>query len=103
MPVPLAQITIDDFRPLLGEAFTLHAAGHGAAAMRLVEVRSLGRHSPAGRESFSLLWHAPAALRQLPQGIHPVEHPALGCLELFVVPVGLDAAGLSIEAVFNFS
>ena len=37
----------------------------------------------------------------MPQQIVPLEHAALGKLEIFLVPVGLDPEGYRYEAVFN--
>jgi hypothetical protein len=37
----------------------------------------------------------------LQQSTYPLEHPALGTLELFIVPLGPKAGGNSYEAVFT--
>jgi hypothetical protein len=37
----------------------------------------------------------------LPQKIYPLEHEALGKLEIFLVPIGPDEAGMCYEAVFS--
>jgi hypothetical protein len=37
----------------------------------------------------------------LPQGIYPVEHPALGMMEIFLVPVGPTSGGNGYNAVFT--
>ena len=52
------------------------------------------------QEVFSLFFHGPAA-RFVPQGIHKLNHPALGELELFLVPVAQDKQGFQYEAAFN--
>lgn len=54
----------------------------------------------AKREPFSLLFRAATRELQLPQQIHPLEHPQLGRLELFMVPLGPDATGMRYEAIF---
>jgi hypothetical protein len=37
----------------------------------------------------------------LPQQIRRVEHPSLGSMEIFLVPIGPDASGMQYEAVFG--
>jgi hypothetical protein len=37
----------------------------------------------------------------LQQGIHVLLHPAHGRLELFMVPIGRDAAHVRYEIIFN--
>jgi hypothetical protein len=36
-----------------------------------------------------------------PQGMFRVEHPTLGQLEMFAVPIGPDGQGLCYEILFN--
>lgn len=95
----LADAALETFAPLLHQAFTLRFDA-AAVEARLVEARSNGR-APAGhRQPFALVFATerggPAA-----QGICAVEHPAVGVLELFVVPVGRNGAGYRYEACFG--
>jgi hypothetical protein len=94
----LDRLTAADFEPLIGSAFAVDRAGGGAAA-ELVSVTP-GRAGPGGRVGFSLVFRAatPAAWGQ---GTYPLTHPRLGRLDLFLVPVGREAGGLLLEAVFN--
>jgi len=50
--------------------------------------------------NFSLLFRGPLQ-PLLPQRVYPLEHEALGRLDLFIVPIKRDAQGLQYEAVFN--
>jgi hypothetical protein len=80
------------------ESFRLAAAG-GEIALELVEVQQSG---PALRKggAFSLLFISePGPF--LPQAIYPISHPALGTLELFIVPRGPMRGGNAYEAVFT--
>ena len=52
------------------------------------------------RRPFSLIYRGPLT-PILPQQIYPVEHPELGTLELFLVPVGPEGGGMQYEAVFT--
>lgn len=89
----------------MGEAFTLDGRGLAEIPVKLSEARSLGFNTPAergGRESFALLFHAPASAR-VPQGTYEFSHPRFGTHGLFLVPLGPDAQGMRLEVIFNFS
>lgn len=51
-------------------------------------------------ESFSLIFRGPLEI-PLRQRIHRLNHPALGSLELFMVPVGKDEGSRYYEVLFN--
>lgn len=101
-------LTVDDFADRVGERFLLAAdvagdAGDGPT-LELVEVSSSGEaggRGPAGEErmQFALVFRGPAA-PVLPQGIRHLRHDDLGELELFLVPLGVDAGGARYEAAF---
>jgi hypothetical protein len=54
------------------------------------------------QQSFSLIFRGPRD-PTLAQRIHPVEHPTLGTLTIFLVPIGPegDPTELHYQAVFN--
>jgi Domain of unknown function (DUF6916) len=52
------------------------------------------------RLPFSLLYRGPLT-PVLPQRTYPVEHPGMGTLELFLVPVGPEDGAMCYEAVFT--
>ncbi|MBV9336790.1 MAG: hypothetical protein JO243_12975 [Solirubrobacterales bacterium] len=94
----LASITAEDFRPLVGTRFGVAA---GPFASELIEVHALdGTAGPGLRSPFSLIFRGPLE-PLLPQGIHRLEHGQLGTLDLFLVPIGPDQAGMRYEAVFG--
>jgi hypothetical protein len=74
--------------------------------VELVEVAEKGashgqQPSAASRqERFSIVFRGPRDTL-LQQGTYQLQHTQLGALELFLVPVGQDHAGLYYEAVFN--
>jgi hypothetical protein len=94
----LAALKIDDFSPHLDTIFEMQAAG-GTVALRLAKVDAAGESGRAGG-AFSLLFVALAG-PSLPQAIYPVAHPALGTLEVFLVPVGPAQGGNGYHAVFT--
>jgi hypothetical protein len=109
----LDKLTSADFAPHLHETFQLSLgpwgqphdpAAHGALlALELVEVEDLGVERaadvPRGRP-FSLIFRQPAGAH-LPQRIYSIEHPTLGRLDIFLVPIGPDQGGMRYQAVFN--
>jgi hypothetical protein len=99
MPSPpdLASLKLDDFATHLDADFEMQTSG-GVLPLRLVKADPAGA---SGREggAFSLLFAAPAGT-SLPQAIYPVTHPALGVLEIFLVPIGPLAGGSGYQAIF---
>jgi hypothetical protein len=103
----LATVGAADFEPLVGSAFAVSGSGDGDGgggdgdgfSVVLADV-SRGAHGPT-REPFTLTFaggpNPPSA-----QGMHHLEHEALGDLDLFLVPIGPGADGRQrYEAVFG--
>ena len=98
-----ADLQIETFQNLVGEGFRLVVPGEAELELRLSEVTPLSAAtSPpgSGRAPFSLLFHGPLT-PWVHQATHRLEHAGLGPLELFLVPLGPDAAGMRYEAVFT--
>jgi hypothetical protein len=97
----LEELKIGDFFERVGEGFRVPFA-EGSIALTLVEVTNLARADHAGprRAPFSLIFRGPSA-PCLRQRIWPLEHEALGRLDIFLVPIGPDPSGMRYEAVFN--
>ncbi len=66
--------------------------------LKLSEV--IDRAQTPRQEAFSLIFLGPAE-HFLPQGTHKLDHPKLGPLEIFLVPIGQLTGGFQYEAVFN--
>ena len=90
--------TRDQFAEQMGSQFTVRLDPETAVEMKLIEVTET-KHS-GRREAFSLLFLAPPGTPAW-QNLFPVEHPKLGAMDLFLVPVGGDERGIEFEAVFN--
>jgi len=86
-----------DFAAQVGTSFDL-VAGSEHFPMQLASCEDRG--SDERLEQFSLIFTAPAGA-PLHQGSYAVEHPALGNLPLFLVPIAGDAEGVTYEAVFS--
>ena len=93
----LADLTAAGFTDRLQDTFTLAMPG---ASLKLVlaEVEELGESQH--RRAFSLRFLGPAQ-PILPQATYRLDHPALGSLEIFLVPLGPKDGGMRYEAVFT--
>jgi hypothetical protein len=101
-PTP-AGLRCEHFTPLLEQAFTLHLPDGKSLQLRLVEATSARHTPPSGmRLPFSLLFRCPElpAGQYILQGSYPIEHPALGRLDLFMTPIQPDQAGMRYECIF---
>ncbi len=96
----LADLTAADFAAHSGSRYLLRFAGAAEPiALELVEVNA-GHGPRRGGRPFSLVFRGPRN-PVLPQAQYRLEHEAMGALDIFLVPIALDAQGLSYEAVFN--
>jgi hypothetical protein len=93
--------TLASFEPHLGSGFTVHIGAETAPPLRLDEATRLPVRPQAPRpEAFSLVFSgAPPALEQR---TYVLRHPALGAMDIFLVPIGVEPDGrIRYEAVFN--
>jgi hypothetical protein len=90
--------TIDVFAPHAGSKFMMNGRDSQAVELELESVTDLG--SSARHIQFSLIFIGPQEA-PIEQRIYRLDHPALGSLELFLVPIGRDQKGVQYQAVFN--
>jgi hypothetical protein len=97
----LALASAGDFAGCLNERFRL-ASGGATIELELVAASPVGDRAAADgrREPFALLFRGPSD-PVLPQRIYRLECASLGSLDIFLVPIGADAAGIRYEAVFS--
>lgn len=98
----LDQLTIESFEPHVGQTFWLREGDH-RVELRLTRVARIMESEAARlpRIPFSLYFVGPESL-YLPQKTYHLDHEAFGeGLDIFLVPVGRDAAGFQYEAVFT--
>lgn len=86
------------FAPQVGSRFRAEAAGDREFELELLQLDD-GQAAP-GQEVFSLLFGAPPDA-PVEQGIFHLEHPELGALDLFLVPMAADGRSVQFEAVIN--
>ncbi|MHC2434637.1 DUF6916 family protein [Bradyrhizobium sp. USDA 4451] len=96
--VDLAKLQIDDFTPHQDMEFEMQAADR-VVVLKLAKVEPAGNSGRPGG-AFSLLFAGPKGA-WLPQAIYPVRHPALGVIEMFLVPIGPLADGNGYQAIFT--
>ncbi len=97
--IDLATVEMSAFAPHIGTEFAV--GDEGAATLTLTAVDAARGATGQGRRSaFSLLFSGPRQ-SMLWQGIHTLEHPILGRLDLFLVPIEPDMRGARYEAVFT--
>jgi hypothetical protein len=91
----LKMLTAGDFRTHAGTSFRVTGAQYadGSPADIDAELAEVTEHNPDPlgryRTPFSVMFCGPLQ-PVLPQGIYHLEHPELGPLALFLVPVGPD-------------
>jgi hypothetical protein len=90
-------------QPLVGQTFGMRVGPERWIDVQLVEVKDLGRRrleGPGELSSFSLLFQS-GTRDHVPQAIYTLRHPALGPLDVFLVPIGPDEVGMRYEAIFS--
>ena len=94
----LATATAEDFEPFQGDSFTTTGQ---ELTLQLVGVAEVPSSEPEpARQPFSLTFKGPCA--DMPtQGLYQLEHPTIGELGIFLVPVGMEGEEYLFEAVFN--
>ena len=95
----LDKLRKEDFEPLIGTELKV-TSGAAQTELEIAEVSELKSPSPRATPPFRLILRSRTGWRA-PQGMFRVEHPTLGALEMFAVPVGPDAIGLCYEILFN--
>ncbi|HET6764137.1 MAG TPA: hypothetical protein VFH27_10710 [Longimicrobiaceae bacterium] len=98
----LDNLTLDTFRPLVGQPFAVLVGEDRFMPAHLVAAEPLaGDKDPRRkREPFALTFRGPAG-GHLPQDIYEVRGADMDGLELFLVPLGPDEHGTLYEAVFT--
>ena len=95
----LERLCKEDFEPLVGQKLKV-MSGTSSTELELAEASELKSPSPRATRPFRLILRSRENWRA-PQGMLRVEHPSLGALEMFAVPVGPDGVGLCYEVLFN--
>lgn len=94
-------LTLGHFAGCVGQAFDIDM-GASSMPLTLSEARPLPEPKMAGlrRSPFSLLFKSSSPV-VLPQQIYRMKNATLGALNIFLVPVARDQAGIVYQAVYN--
>jgi hypothetical protein len=98
-----ARPTEEDFRQHLGTKFGVRAEAPRPLELELTRVKG---YNPSGGEQsemerFSLYFDGPGDM-MINQGTYTLDHPEMGELLLFIVPIGRDESAFHYEVVFNY-
>lgn len=100
-PVDLSSLTREHFEPLLNQHFAV-AWPDLDEALQLTKVLARKRRGPATRDPFTLIFKGGDPTIELHPQIHPLEHPAMGRLEVCLEPVSREPDGcFTYQAVFG--
>lgn len=100
----LAALTHAMWAEHIGSTFALRHGDGLSENLQLTDVNKLGGGRPlkvGDREPYALVFRAASRQFFLPQRIYPLNHPALGEIEIFLVPLGPDEHGMRFEAIFS--
>lgn len=94
-------LSLQNFAAAARQGFDL-AMGEASVPLTLVEAKPIAAQPFPGmlREPFSLIFRA-ASQVVLPQKLYRLTNPAMGALDIFLVPVGRDREGILYQAVFS--
>lgn len=94
----LANLSTEDFVPLINERFSIDADGY--EPLTLAEVETKPRVRQGVRRPFALVFRGESDL-VLPQRIYRLEHPTAGAFDLFLVPIAKGSDQVLYEAIFT--
>ncbi|MBE9461794.1 DUF6916 family protein [Dyadobacter subterraneus] len=97
----LSKLTADDFRNHLHQNIEIYFNPEIPVNMEVLEVQDLELYSPLERNSFSILFRMNGEKGYYPQGTYPVNHPELGKMDIFLVPLGADKEGMRYQSIFS--
>jgi hypothetical protein len=92
-------LTLDHFTGHVNETFAA-ALNEGEVPFVLVEARGLPSTQPVARAPFSLLFRNTSSFL-FPQQTYRMQHPRLGEIGIFLVPVAREREGFLYQAIFN--
>lgn len=97
----ISTICAGDFEPLLHRSLFIRFTPEVSWSAELIEVSQHSAHSDALRQPFSIILRTTQKNEYFAQAIFEVEHPTLGILPLFLVPIGPDSEGMRYQAIFS--
>lgn len=95
-------LVLEDFAGRVGDSFALQEEGLEEFPLTLTEAKPLRAtwSMPGARPPFSLIFLGSNPFI-LPQRLYKFDLDGIGLVDIFLVPVGKNAKGVSYQAVFN--
>ena len=94
--------TYKNFSKHLNTIFQIHYGAESTLDVELIEIRELVSDTTnPDRTPFSLIFYSIDRKNYLIQQIYTFEHPQMGSLEMFIVPLGPDEHGMRYEVIFT--
>ncbi|HWO02282.1 MAG TPA: hypothetical protein VNS63_23755 [Blastocatellia bacterium] len=90
--------TLETFTPHVNTTFLMHYGDSQTAELNMTSATDVG--SSSRQIQISLKFQAPVSA-PVAQGIYRLDHDKMGVLDMFLVPIDKDAAGVYYEAIFN--
>lgn len=100
-PAALHLLSASQFQPCIGQDFRIRFSDEDCVIARLEEVVELPGYTPLERKPFSIILQTELETTYYLQAIYTVEHPSIGSMSIFLVPVGIKGKGMQYEAVFS--
>jgi len=94
----LEHLKAEDFSKHLNTKFKVYYSDEKVFEAELVEVLELSNDEIL--ETFSIIFLIPAEFG-FEQRIFKIEHPEMGTIETFIVPIRQVESGIRYEAIFN--
>lgn len=92
---------LSTYQPHVGGTFRLELAGHPPIDLKLVDAApGPWQRDDRGKVAFRLEFSGPAE-PLLAQATYRIQHPEVGGVDLFIVPLAQDAVSATYEAVVN--
>jgi len=101
MAVAFQLLTASDFQPQVGKDFFIHFSNGAVTIAQLEKVVDLPRYADLTRKPFSIQLQTNQKDHYHQQAIYTIEQPALGSMQIFLVPVGYNEKGMLYEAIFS--
>lgn len=96
----LDRLTVEDFSTLIGQRLSLRFGDHEQFG-EVIDARPVGDAPEGHRQPFSVILASGSPDQYWPQGIHVLNHPRHGELELFMVPIGPEAGRMRYAISFT--
>ncbi|HWU53762.1 MAG TPA: hypothetical protein VN153_13220 [Tahibacter sp.] len=96
----LNEIPLEAFAAIVGQNVRVSSGEHHID-VEVAQAQTLANPSPRAQPPFFVIVRHNGATRAINQGIYQFDHPSLGALDLFLVPVGPDGQGMCYEITFN--